>query len=126
MPDTGNPDSLYDVLTALVLAIDHAGWPAVVALIIVTGGVVIAALWAAPRVANAWAIARSGATDRERALERKLVGLEAEMKAMRHQLEEQATVLRAIAPHVDPTQLDPDLLGRLFGGPTGIPQPAIV
>lgn len=74
---------------------------------------------------------RRGTTEREQELERKLAAAERKLsrmegvvEKMQHQLEEQARILDAIAPFVDPTKFDPEALRNLFRGAAPVPQGA--
>jgi hypothetical protein len=110
--------STFGVLHHFLMVVGGAGWPAVVALILVAGGLLIAAIYAAPRLANAWAIARSGATERERALEKRVIQLEEQINAMQDKLEEQARVFQGLIPFLKGAdQTDIDALVTVFRPP---------
>jgi Tfp pilus assembly protein PilO len=114
----GRAADLNDVLLRFLDVVGAAGWPAVVALVVVLGGVLVAAILAAPRLGSAISALRGGASERERELERKVVELDGEVGALRQQLEEQARVFSLLLEHLPDVQgVDREALARIFTPP---------
>ncbi|MCW2242255.1 hypothetical protein [Azospirillum canadense] len=126
------PEQIETFIAAFVYLIraTQSGGPWVMGLAVLGMGANIAWLiyWLPHIVkplASAVSMVRRGSTERELELEqklaeadRKIAQMEADVRSLQHQVEEQATLLREITKYVDPKKLDPDILARLFGGPT--------